>query len=226
VNHSSPVVAEAPQGVDDAVFSGVMGCVYHGVPREMVGQILYPLNQLAALAPQAYELQRSKYLGREAVLDARISSDGLLFNDTVHCAPLHPYRLFAARRRLGFGPPSAQERRDSPPSAFSGLFFAVPLERVAAQRVLWYRWQKPWINGYPNEDVPLTPPLDEFEPFDHRRYRELAEVTEAHLAYLRRLKQEGKRGLLFPHIPHVLVAGPIDTSGLPVISWNEPPTDP
>ncbi len=28
---------------------------------------------------EAYELQRSKYLGREAVLDARISSDGLLF---------------------------------------------------------------------------------------------------------------------------------------------------
>jgi hypothetical protein len=64
--------------------------VYHGVPSEIVGDVLYPLNQLATIAPEAYELQRSKYLGREAVLDARISPEGLLFNDTVHCAPLHP----------------------------------------------------------------------------------------------------------------------------------------
>jgi hypothetical protein len=79
-----------------------------------------------------------------------------------------------------------------------------------------------WINGAPGEDVPVTPPLEEFEPFDSGRYRELADVTDAHLAYLFRMKEEGKPPLLFVHIPHVLVAGPIDTNGLRVIRWEEP----
>jgi hypothetical protein len=193
--------------------------VYHGVPSEMVGDVLYPLNQLATIAPEAYELQRSKYLGREAVLDARISPEGLLFNDTVHCAPLHPHRLFAAREALGFAP-----LRVTPGgSHFSGQFFEIPLERISQQPVLWYRWETLWINGAPGEDVPDAPPIDEFEPFDFGRYRQLPDVTDAHLAYLRRMKDEGRRPLLFVHIPHVLVAGPIDTRGLRIIRWNEQP---
>jgi hypothetical protein len=56
----------------------------------MVGTVLVPLTALAAVSPAAFELQRSKYVRREAVLDARITERGLLFNDTVHCAPLHP----------------------------------------------------------------------------------------------------------------------------------------
>lgn len=199
-----------------------MAFVYHGVPSDMVGDLIYPLNQLAEVAPEAYELQRSKYLGREAVLDARISRDGLLFNDTVHCAPLHPYRLFAARERLGFSPPRASASRTRGTNRFSGLFFQIPLERILLRQVLWYRWETLWINGAPNEDVPLAPPLDEFEPFDRARYRELADVTEAHLAYLWRMKDEGKQPLLFVHIPHVLVAGPIDTRGVQLIRWDEP----
>jgi hypothetical protein len=193
--------------------------VYHGFPGEMVGEMLYPLNQLGQVSPDAYQLQKSKYRGREAVLDARITQAGLLFNDTLHCAPLHPYLLFAAREALGFDPP-----RVSPSGPyFSGRFFEIPLDRILIHPVLWYRWETLWINGAPGEEVPVAPPLDEFEAFNAERYRELAEVTTAHLTYLRRMKQEGKRPLLFVHIPHVLVAGPIDTSGLRVVRWDQPP---
>ena len=38
------------------------------------------------------------------------------------------------------------------------------------------------------------------------------------------MKNEGRRPLTFVHIPHVLVAGTIDTHGLRVIAWEEPPT--
>lgn len=195
-----------------------MAFVYHGVPREMVGEILYPLNQLAAIAPEAHEFQRSKYVGREAVLNAHISQTGLLFNETVHCAPLHPHRLFAAREAHGFNLPRVRPGVGH----FSGLFFEIPLERIRPHPVLWYRWETLWINGAPGENVRATPPLEEFEPFDFRRYRELPDVTAAHLAYLRRMRDQGRRPLVFVHIPHVLVCGPIDTRDLRVIRWNEP----
>ena len=113
------------------------------------------------------------------MLDARISQDGLLFNDTVHCAPLHPNRLFAARERLGLHPPPADASRARNTSRFSGLFFEIPLDRISTHRLLWYRWE-----------------------------------TET-----------GKQPLLFVHIPHVLVAGPIDAHRLGVIRWDERPPD-
>lgn len=28
---------------------------------------------------------------------------------------------------------------------------------------------------------------------------------------------------MFVHIPHVLVAGPIDVSGVRIVAWDEPP---
>lgn len=196
--------------------------VYHAVPNAMVGDVLYPLNELERVVPAAYELQRGKYHGREAVLEARISQEGLLFNGTVHCAPLHPYRLYAARREFGFDGP---QTRASPGAGkyFGGLFFEIPVERIAVHPTVWYRWETPWINGYPGEDVPATPPLDEFEEFELERYQELADVPAAHRSYLRRMKDEGRRPLTFVHIPHVLVAGAIDITGLRVVSWEQPP---
>jgi hypothetical protein len=88
--------------------------------------------------------------------------------------------------------------------------------------VLWYTWRTLWINGAPDEDVPVTPPLSEFEPFDAARYAPLPDVTPLHVAYLQRIKEYGQQPLLFVHIPHVLVAGPIDVRGCRVIGWDEP----
>jgi hypothetical protein len=74
--------------------------VYHAVPMSMVGRVLYPLNELARVAPDAADRQRAKYLGRDAVLHAEITPDGLRFNDTIHCGPIHPHHLYRARRDL------------------------------------------------------------------------------------------------------------------------------
>jgi hypothetical protein len=87
--------------------------------------------------------------------------------------------------------------------------------------VVWYSCRTLWINGAPNEDVPLAPPIDEFEPFDPDRYEPLADVPPQHEAYVRRMKERGERGLMFVHIPHVLGAGPIDDSGVRVVGWDE-----
>ena len=124
-----------------------MECVYHSVPVEMSGTVLVPLNDLASVSPDAFELQRSKYAGREAVLDARITADGLRFNDTVHCAPLHPHHLYRLRARMDLLPRriAGQVR----PGWEPGVFFEIPVERLQSCTVYWYRWEAPWINGYP-----------------------------------------------------------------------------
>jgi hypothetical protein len=37
------------------------------------------------------------------------------------------------------------------------------------------------------------------------------------------MRERGQPPLLFVHIPHVLVAGPIEIRDLRVIPWDEPP---
>jgi hypothetical protein len=196
-----------------------MSVVYHGVPRDMVGDVIYPLNELSSIQPRLYEEQRSKYAGRESVLDFRIPGLGLLFNDAVHCGSVHPYHLFSARRAVGI----EVAARPQPPALATGLFFEIPVERILVHPVVWYSGKTLWSNGAPNEDVPLTPPPDEFEPFDPERYREFPDVTPQHLSYLKRMKERGERALMFVHIPHILVAGAIDVSGARVVPWDEPP---
>ena len=198
-----------------------MGCLYHAVPLDMEGTVLVPLNELASVSSQAFERQRSKYKDREAVLDARITTSGLRFNDTVHCAPLHPHHLYCLRAGMDMLPPARPEQTRG--WWTPGTFFEIPLERIQAS-AYWYRWETPWINGYPGEDVPLAPPLDEFAAFDADRYRELAAVPHAHVTYLKERKARKKQSLMFVHIPHVLVAGNIETAGLRQITWEDKPS--
>jgi hypothetical protein len=66
-------------------------------------------------------------------------------------------------------------------------------------------------------------PLNELRNTDAERYRELPDVPEGHRAYLQQMRDEEKPALMFVHIPHVLVAGPIDTTGLRVVRAAEPP---
>jgi hypothetical protein len=194
--------------------------VYHGVPRGMVGETLYPLSGLAAVAPEAYELQRSKYAGREASFDVVVPGLGVGLHDVLHCAPIHPNRLFEARRAAGLDPPARPQR----PALVTGLAYEIPLERILVNPTVWYSARTLWVGGAPGADIAQAPPADEFEPFDAERYRPLEAPPPAHLDWVRSL-EPGKPSLMFVHIPHVLVAGPIDVSGLRMVPWDEPPVD-
>jgi hypothetical protein len=186
----------------------------------MVGETLVPLGQLQSLHVDLYETQKAKYAGRAAVLAYRIPLLDCGFLDTVHCSSVHPHLIYRARQDAGFDVPARSEHAWG-----IGLAFEIPLERILVNRTAWYSWQTPWVNGYPDEDVPSAPPSDEFREFDPVRYAPLPEVPELHRRYLARMRHEHRRPLTFVHIPHVLVAGPIDVRDCRVVRWEQPPDD-
>lgn len=71
-----------------------------------------------------------------------------------------------------------------------------------------------WLNSRPGQDIPATPPEDEFSPFELDTYEELNEVPQLHLDYLTEQRDAGQPALGFVFIRHVLAAGPVDISGL------------
>jgi hypothetical protein len=176
-----------------------MSFLYHARPAEMRGDTLYPLNELQRAHPDLYARASAKYGGREVVMTRRIPLLDVLWNDALHLSPIHPARLAAAWAEAGL-----------PTEAWEGEFFAIPVGRIDAARAVWFAH-----DVYLRREAPDLP-VEDFAPFDPQTYREPTELPAGYADYLQERKESGRRLLRFAAVPHVLVAAPIDVSGLAV----------
>ena len=182
-----------------------MPYAYHMCADDFRGDELLPLNLLATRFPDVHQRETRKWRGRESVVDFVVPGLGVTWGDTVNLAALDPARLVEARRHLGVPFSSLLQRR----------VLRIPVERIAGRAAVQYDARSHWRNSRPHEvDVPDTPPDSDFSPFDAATYEELAEVPQMHLDYLVERRDAGLAPLGFVFVRHVLVAGPIDVSGL------------
>lgn len=181
-----------------------MPFVYHLCSSDMRGTTLYPLNDLRIHYPDVYDRERAKYDGRESVLDFEVPHLGVTWANTVNLSALDPRLLVATRRRLGVAFSRLLERQ----------LLRIPIDRISATPAAVYDSATHWLNSSPGENVPPAPPEYEFSPFDPATYRELTEVPAPHENYLLRQQELGKLALGFVFVRHVLVAGPVDVSGI------------
>jgi hypothetical protein len=185
-----------------------MPYVYHLCARDFRETILFPLNGLRKVYPDLYERERVKFAGRESILEYVVPGLGVTWADTVNLSALDPRLLIAERRKLGVPFSRLLERR----------LVCIPVERIASLPTVNYVSATHWINSSPGEaGVPLTPPDDEFFPFDAAHHQEPREVPKLHREYLLQQKAKGALALGFVFVPHVLVAAPIDISGLEIL---------
>ncbi len=167
--------------------------------------VLYPLNGLRDTLPDVYLREKAKFAGRESLLEYVVPGLGVVWADTVNLSALDPRLLIAERRRMGIPFSRLLERR----------LVCIPVARVQALAAVYYVGRSHWSNSSPGEtDVPLEPPDDEFSPFDATRHQEPRDVPDLHREYLSRQKARGEPALGFVFVPHVLVASPVDISGL------------
>ncbi len=78
--------------------------LYHSVPKNLQGNILYPLNVLKDKYPDIYAQHISKYIGREHIMQQRISALNCLWNDVLHFSPVHPKEVKQALIDAGRNP--------------------------------------------------------------------------------------------------------------------------
>ncbi|MDJ0636266.1 MAG: hypothetical protein QNJ34_24005 [Xenococcaceae cyanobacterium MO_188.B29] len=183
-----------------------MSVIYHMIPKNFTGNILYPLNQLKKHLPDIYTTQAQKYIGREVLMQCKVPLLNCLWNDVLHCSPLYPSKIRDALLDAGFKWNARPWFAINPVNSGFGaenavIFLNTPPEDPTA---------------FGNFDFPVT----EFIPFSLGRLEKLAEmeVPSATLEYLRFAKNNGERPVLFNYVPHVFYRGAIDVSDVEVVS--------
>ncbi|HVC08915.1 MAG TPA: hypothetical protein VNH15_03135 [Elusimicrobiota bacterium] len=77
----------------------------------MMGKVLYPLNRLEAVYPDAAAKARAKYESREHLMAVRLPILDCLWNDVLHLSPLHPAKIKECLVETGCLKPPAPRRK-------------------------------------------------------------------------------------------------------------------
>lgn len=189
-----------------AAYASTMRFLYHARPRDMRGEVLYPLSVLRTTFSDLYEIERAKYGGREILFEVRVPILEVLWNEALHLSPLHPYHLAAAWRAAGLSSP-----------AWDRDFFEIPVDRIDSARSVWFVSGALVANDPGREQGPPSLPVDQVARFDPTSYRPMGHPPARYLEYLRHQRERGRRPRPFAHLPHVLVAAPVDVGNLDVV---------
>lgn len=159
----------------------------------MVGNIIYPLNHLKQINREAYLRGAGKYQGREQLMDFVIPKLNCLWNDVVHCSPIHPSLLYKAMISSGLNPES-REWYTIDPRTIKDAQFAM----------------------YSYKTRPFDP--NEFRIISVEEYQEIEEVPQKAFDWYRELANKGgKIRLPFHYVPHFLVKGAIEITKAEII---------
>jgi hypothetical protein len=172
---------------------------YHRIVENIRGTILYPLNRLEEIYPDAYAEHVKKYEGREHVLETRVPPPlDCLWNDVLHFTAVHPSILCKNLEDAGFDAQALVSRR----------WFKIPISLFgpADTMVCLYR-----------RDVRLAPDAREFLPYDPENFEEYRTVAPETIEYYKEQFKLNERPLFFHHVPHILFKGSIDTTGFEVV---------
>jgi hypothetical protein len=174
--------------------------IYHRVPQNFTGSVLYPLNVLEAELPECYANQAKKYVGREALTEQIIPPLGCYWNDVLHFSPVHPALIKEGLIAAGFEP------------QITRWFVVAPI-------ALGFNQHNAAIYLHPAKDrLDFRKMADDFMPFDRRALGGLGNLPEATLTYYKISRKEHKSPLLFHRIPHILYQGSLSLDQMSTVT--------
>ncbi len=161
--------------------------IYHWVPRNLEGSVLYPLNRLKETHPHLYEQHVLKYETRPQLPRLRIPPLDCLWNDVLFLSPVHPRLIGDALTDTGF----------SVDATFR--FFEIEA-RVLDPRIT----------------TVFTEP-DRYDAYELRTLGAYASLPASTVAYYKAAHAAKSDLHVFNHIPHILYKGWIDIEKAPII---------
>lgn len=175
-----------------------MNYLYHWVPEDMQGEMLYPLNTLKDIYPDLYKEEASKYVGREHIMQQRIPILDCLWNDVLHFSAVHPSEVKEALFAAG---------RTKP---YNTKFFQIDPHLLDPKNTIVYLYKHMVMSDKLKEDN-----FAAYNPDDIAPYSTLPQVTKD---YYKEMFAKGVRPLQYPGVPHILHRGNVDVRGVKIIS--------
>lgn len=174
-----------------------MNYLYHAVPRNMQGDVLYPLNTLKEKYPEIYKRQIGKYVGREHVTEQRIPFLNCLWNDVLHFSPVNPKELKQALVEAGRSPD------------FTMTFYQIHPNLIDPKHTIVYL--------YPNTNKDQMSE-ENFVPYAPEDVSKFSLIPQASKDYYREMFSKGERPLFYHRIPHILYKGELNIADVAVVT--------
>ena len=174
-----------------------MNYLYHSVSKNLRGNILYPLNVLKEKYPDLYEMQVSKYAGREHVTRQQIPILNCLWNDVLHFSAVHPSEIKKALIEAG-------SKFD-----FNRSYYQINPELLSTKNTIVYLYAH--VN---NEREMEKENFVSYNPNDIAKFSHMPQATKD---YYKEIINKGERPLLYHRIPHILYKGSLDIIDMPII---------
>lgn len=174
--------------------------VYHLIPKNFVGNDLFPLNRLKDILPETYSAHLAKYVGREKILERQIPKLNCLWNDVLHCSSVNPRILFEHLKSVGLGKYAGSR------------WYKIPVSALEKHPVAIY--QAP---TEPRKDFKLAD--GDIELFNPKSWKEPSFLSKDAIAYFALCKTEKKPLFAFQFIPHILILGEINVTGLEIETY-------
>lgn len=173
-----------------------MNYLYHWVPENMRGSVLYPLNMLKKIYPEIYKKNSKKYEGRKFVMEYKIKPLNCFWNDAIHLSAVDPLLIKNAYEECG--------------GSFTRMrFYRINTDLLDKKNTTVYLYK---YNESENEADDRN--WKNFDIKDISSYSILSDETKNY--YCKSLAN-GKRPLLYHLVPHILYKGTIDISNTEVI---------
>jgi len=175
-----------------------MSYLYHRVPKNLTGNILYPLNVLKEKYPDIYQEHVKKYVGREHLLQEKIPPLHCLWNDVLHFSPVNPAEIKKALIKAGAKSDAVR------------LFYQIDSTIFDPKNTVTYLY--PPTNKINQVNKKTFIP---YNPDDLEKFSNLPKATKE---YYKQMIMKGEQPLLYHYVTHILHKGELDTTNLPIIS--------
>jgi hypothetical protein len=176
--------------------------LYHRVPENLMGTLLYPLYALKTLYPQVFQQEVEKYACRMHLMDVQIPILNCRWNDVIHLAPIHPSKIKRALLETGNTASANRPLR----------YFIIPPEILEQNNLVYFKHSLDTGGTYNF----LT---SDVMPFDITIYREIEKVSMEQIKYFEQMALRNERPLLLKRMPHVFYKGMIPVENLPTVEW-------
>ncbi len=185
-----------------------MEYIYHGVPNNFEGKILYPLFSLRENFPSLFDAEIKKYDDhpkRKELPFKRISKLNCPRGEVLHFSPIHPTLIFQALKTV------------FPDGNRSVKFFKIPIIRAQGLSIALFDMNR---EGY---EFGIEDPDHVFDLVSVESYREIKVVPQEAYTFFNEWKERGERGApAWGKIPHIFIRGPINVTECDIIDWRDP----